>query len=668
MKFIYAIIAVVGTIVSMHAQIFKGNTNNGEHFKHNQIISIGANSDRFGYKLDENDGLLISGNPYSTVNGNLEDGKANIYEFDTLSKEWEFKQQLIPWGYIDSGGEFGAAVGMNNDYAFVGALRGNDTLDPQIYGIVYVFKNENGTFVPHQRILGNIDNNTRLGRKLEVSDSTVALISADSMNIYGLNEQSGFWEKEYGTSDITISVEVDDDQFFGAIGDSLVVFEKQNSEWVRKQSILIKSSETTSTFYSVKYSNNHLAVARAINHDLLGSIFIYEKDDQNTWSLFTEIGDQNIYYGLKIDLDEDYLVYITEPYEQQMLSGYSLYTNGLVVYKRGVNTYNYHQHIVLEDENWHTMYRLVLTKGALVYSNRRNSDSDLYSFAKLDVDDWEYKSIKCSTINFGGEQITTEGSYFDTLISNQDTSVSALFVIDPPTAVYSSTVISEVPYEYNGVTYNESKTLLDTFTNVLGCDSVIELKLFIVGSERLSSCLTAEEFKVGFYQVTSEEEGWGKFIANSAGRLTISSCGLTEENTHLTFNTDCSTEITEPDECGETGSELTYDMIVGDSILFEWLDSYDRGEFIYEIRFESEVVTNINTFEKLSAQKAYPNPTDGILKLEGFDKDKRILVVNSLGEKVISINTTPNSLDFSKIPSGVYLIIQEKAVLQVIKE
>lgn len=669
MKFIYTIIALVWTVVSLQAQIFNGNTNNGEHFKYNQTISIGSNSDRFGYQLDENDGLLISGNSYATVNGNLKDGNANIYQFDTLSNEWELKQQLIPWGYTNSGGEFGTAVGLNDDYAFVGAFRGYDTLDIRIYGIVYIFKNENGTFVPHQRILGNIDNNARLGRKIEVSDSTVALFSGDSMNIYGLNEETGFWEKEYGTSEFLSSVEVDNDQFFAAKGDSLFVFEKQSNEWTIKQSVLIKPAGVETPFYSVRYSDNHLAVALTVDHDSLGTIYIYEKDAQDNWSLFTEIVDQNIYYGLQIDLDEDYLVFVTEPYEQRMLSGHYLNKNGLIIYKRESTTYNYHQHVIMEDEDWQTMYRVALSKVGLVCSNSSTWNSEIYSFPKLNVDNWEYKSIKCEAIEFGGEQITTAGSYFDTLISDRDTSINALFVIDPPTEKYTSSIISTTPYEYNGIIYDESTTIVDTYTNVFGCDSIIELELFIVGSERLSTCSEVNEFQAGYYEVIQGEDGWGKFKATEAGKLTITSCAFTEEDTYLVFNSDCSTEIAESDDdCGEAASELTYSMLAGDSILFGWLDLYGHNEFIYEIKFEADsVVTSINDYE-MELTSVYPNPTSGELSLVGFSTDKEVKVVNLQGEIMFTQLINGGIINLSKLNDGIYFLKQGQINIQIAKQ
>jgi hypothetical protein len=160
-----------------------------------------------------------------------------------------------------------------------------------------------------------------------------------------------------------------------------------------------------------------------------------------------------------------------------MVNGYYINHNDAVIFKRVATSYEYHQHLVIEDENWESLYRLELNKNGLIRSYSSSfRTGELHFYNKLKVDEWEYKSLHCSDINFGGEQITAPGNYYDT-IGNQ---VNALFVLDPPTEKYYSQEISETAYEYNGVVYTESTLVVDTFSNVYRCDSIIEKQIYIV--------------------------------------------------------------------------------------------------------------------------------------------------------------------------------------------
>ena len=676
MRSIFILIVMLGSVTFLKAQKYKGETNGGMHFKYKQTFIAGAEEkQRFGYALDERNGVLISGNPKATVNGFSEDGNANIYEFNIDSQEWELKQKLIPWGYIDSGGEFGIAVGINDDFAFVGALRGNDEIDSKIYGMVYIFKKKNGNWEPHQRLLGNIDTNSSLGRKIKISDSTAVIMSNDSLNVYGLNNQTGFWEKEYASSKLPKEIEVDDNQFFTAVNDSLFFYEKVNNKWKVSQSMKTNMPEMQNSSVSMKYSNNHLALGIS-KTGLKGAVSIYEREAKGIWSKFSTIDDISTFkgfsYGLELDLDDEYLVFNSRPYAQRMLSGYQINRNDVVIYKRGTNGYEYHQHLIIEDQDWKNIYRLKLTKGGLICSNTTTNQSEMYSFTKMNVDDWEYKSIKCGVIDFCTTEIEAPGTYFDTVVNGVNRIVKALFVLDLPTEYHTSSVVSETPYEYNGILFKESARVVDTLTNIYGCDSILDFKLYITKPESLSPlCNNAKEFQVGYYNVKSGEDGWGKFVAKESGVLTISSCGLTEEDTYLSFNSNCETEIAKSDDsCGDLESELSHQMILGDTIFFKWWDEYDHDKFLYEIKFEpEEKILSIEEIEKetttTTTTTIYPNPTKDILHIKN-PQQKKIRIYSLQGETLLEANGVSH-LDISNLENGVYYLLLGTEAFKIVK-
>lgn len=87
-----------------------------------------------------------------------------------------------------------------------------------------------------------------------------------------------------------------------------------------------------------------------------------------------------------------------------------------------------------------------------------------------------------STYPFNGRNLSSTGSYMDTLINylGCDSLLTLHLLVNP-----SSSTINDVSicngdfYFFNGLNLNTAGTYLDTFTNLLGCDSIITLHLII---------------------------------------------------------------------------------------------------------------------------------------------------------------------------------------------
>ncbi|MCT4582331.1 MAG: T9SS type A sorting domain-containing protein [Flavobacteriales bacterium] len=86
-------------------------------------------------------------------------------------------------------------------------------------------------------------------------------------------------------------------------------------------------------------------------------------------------------------------------------------------------------------------------------------------------------------------------------------------------------------------------------------------------------------------------------------------------------------------------------------------------------QFKIPELSGLNQQLKQSKSIAYPNPTNGLLKIEGIHPNETIKILNIQGQMLQNYSNT-NTLDFSNYPKGTYLIHleQSKQTIKVIKE
>ena len=85
-----------------------------------------------------------------------------------------------------------------------------------------------------------------------------------------------------------------------------------------------------------------------------------------------------------------------------------------------------------------------------------------------------------SSITFSPTQTTTYTITVSTPGGYSDTAQQTIVVGEP--SVYEFDMVSDTPYEWNGVIYNETGDYTQTFTNAEGCDSVVTLHLTVNNS------------------------------------------------------------------------------------------------------------------------------------------------------------------------------------------
>jgi len=85
------------------------------------------------------------------------------------------------------------------------------------------------------------------------------------------------------------------------------------------------------------------------------------------------------------------------------------------------------------------------------------------------------------------------------------------------------------------------------------------------------------------------------------------------------------------------------------------------------------VVENVMGIEPAgSSLRLFPNPTTGLLTIEGAAKADAFFITDALGKQIMTLNSAGNSLDLRAVPSGIYFLSLQHAsgvkVFRIVKE
>ena len=97
-----------------------------------------------------------------------------------------------------------------------------------------------------------------------------------------------------------------------------------------------------------------------------------------------------------------------------------------------------------------------------------------------------YNLCPGSSIQIGPSAYTSQGNYFDTLttVDGCDSIVNSLIFMLPVLESSSDIAICEGnSYDFNGILYGTEGTYIDTLTTSTGCDSIVQLNLFVTEAE-----------------------------------------------------------------------------------------------------------------------------------------------------------------------------------------
>jgi len=138
----------------------------------------------------------------------------------------------------------------------------------------------------------------------------------------------------------------------------------------------------------------------------------------------------------------------------------------------------------------------------------------------------------------------------------------------------------------------------------------------------------AERYKIGVSTTT-----------NDPGAFTIISSGTYEE-------------------APNTWTEKTYSLASYDNQeVYVAINCVSEDAFIFMVD-DIEILTTISGVKNINnnSVKLYPNPTTGIVNIEGIDNYKELQVLDIQGKTVMTINDFTNTLNVSNLPKGNYII------------
>jgi hypothetical protein len=170
------------------------------------IPTVGSSTQRFGYGLAAQDGVLVVGCPFEdTMASNA--GAACVYRWDPTTETWLLEQQLFA-SDAESGAQFGAAVGIDGDVLVVGANLEDNTKGTDA-GAVYVFRYDSSTatWSEEQKLLAGVGTGTdQFGAAVAVSGDAFIVgaplsdtaAGADAGSAYVFRYKGGFvkWAEE----------------------------------------------------------------------------------------------------------------------------------------------------------------------------------------------------------------------------------------------------------------------------------------------------------------------------------------------------------------------------------------------------------------------------------------------------------------------------------------
>lgn len=163
---------------------------------------------------------------------------------------------------------------------------------------------------------------------------------------------------------------------------------------------------------------------------------------------------------------------------------------------------------------------------------------------------------------------------------------------------------------------------------------------------------------------------WYSFTPDSDGKMTVSSCDVTTEDTRLWIYTgECGIESLElvassDDSCGLQSRVFEMDVAGGTTYYIEWdSEDTDAPGFDWNLDFEPFTSTEEDGFS--AAFQVNPNPATGAAQVSynfAESTDLEISVFNAQGQLMNSTHlglvlSGTHQLDLSALPSGLYMVV-----------
>ena len=250
------------------------------------VVSDSANEDNFGWSVAINADTAVIGVP-NDDDTRKNSGSAYIYTKNSNDDSWIQTQKIVASKeHVSRGDNFGWSVAINSDAIIVGAYHDND--NGKNSGAAYIYTKDNtDTWTQTQKIValdGAAGDN--FGETVTINDHDTILVGSSQ----------------------------DDDH--GSDSGSVYIYTKNGNIWSQSQKIIALDGTQNDRFGSavtINDDNTMILVGAPFNSDdiknNMGAVYMYTKNDNNTWTLSQNItapdGESGDRFGLSVAIHDD---------------------------------------------------------------------------------------------------------------------------------------------------------------------------------------------------------------------------------------------------------------------------------------------------------------------------------------------------------------------------
>lgn len=269
--------------------------------------------DWFGGSVALDGNLLVVGAVHSDVGINTRnEGAAYVYERNTSSGEWEFRDRLLQFETdVNIAGFFGSSVAIENETIIVGAL--GREVDGNIQaGAAYVFERvaQFGWEQAAKVTASDPGNGFRFGESVAISGNrfVVGAPQNNTGEVYVFEKSGGSWVETHklipsdggGGDRFGISVDIEEDVIVvGArVHDvafdegAAYVYEWNGGVWEETKLLHVPAVDhpIADQFGSaVTIDGGIIAISASQNNFQTGAVYLFEKDPANGWEQYAEV-------------------------------------------------------------------------------------------------------------------------------------------------------------------------------------------------------------------------------------------------------------------------------------------------------------------------------------------------------------------------------------------
>ena len=262
------------------------------------------------------------------------------------------------------------------------------------------------------------------------------------------------------------------------------------------------------------------------------------------------------------------------------------------------------------------------------------------------------------TANWRGQLLSEAGTYRDTAFA--ENAIHTVVVTVNPTYFFPENVTvnqGSLPFHWHGKTFNASATAYDSLTTTAGCDSVFFLTLTvtpfnIVQDDTIALC-------------QGETANWRGHLLTEQGTYRDT---VLAENTIYTVVVTVNPTYAVDTAVTITSNDLPYHFVSGQIDTTFEIGTAQLSTFNFQLSTQygcDSTVTltltinvGIEDYEKEGGLTVHPNPTTGVLNINGHDPFTQIQVLDAFGRIIRNYPAegTQTIIDLNGLAPGVYII------------